>query len=187
MEETLKSRKQEKTVFKSHVQLCQKWLLCQIRQKCKMDIRFSSVQVVDDLKQSQVVGGRDWIPIGASLPRALVMVVRILDYCHNATDTVDKADKVTIFPFYDSLFIVLFWLLKQYVLIVKVLNIKNMTKNNLQNPIPSYITTVNNLRHILPDFSVHITTYTHVYTYKSWLYCQIVCKSLCFSLCILDI
>lgn len=29
-----------------------------------MDVRFSSVQVVGDLKQNQVVGGRDRIPIG---------------------------------------------------------------------------------------------------------------------------
>lgn len=52
-------RRQEKRVFKSHGHLCQRLLRCRIRQKCKIDIKFSSVQVMGDLKQSWVTSGRD--------------------------------------------------------------------------------------------------------------------------------
>ena len=53
-----------------------------------------------------------------------------------------------------------------------------MTENYLHNHIPSFITTVNKLRHILQDFSVHVRPHTHTYTHlllKNWAYCYIVC------------
>lgn len=56
-----------------------------------------------------------------------------------------------------------------------------MTENNLHNPIPSYITIVNNLWYIFQGFSAYMLTHTHTFThllYKSWVYCYVVCKNL---------
>lgn len=57
MEEPLRAEKQEslqnlRSVVSKIVEMSNK-------AKIKMDIRISRVQVVDDLKQSQVMGGRD--------------------------------------------------------------------------------------------------------------------------------
>lgn len=57
MEEPLRAEKQEslqnlRSVVSKIVEMSNK-------AKIKMDIRVSRVQVVDDLKQSQVMGGRD--------------------------------------------------------------------------------------------------------------------------------
>lgn len=68
-----------------------------------MEVRISSVPVMDALSQSWVVGVEaepHWQ--GAYSPETVAAVGRLSDY------TVDKADQVVMFPFYDSLFIVLF-------------------------------------------------------------------------------
>lgn len=56
-ERTLREGKQEKRVIKrSHIQLYQRLLQCQLRQKCEMEVRISSVPVKDALSWSWVVG-----------------------------------------------------------------------------------------------------------------------------------
>lgn len=61
MEEPLRAGKQEslqklRSVISKIVEMSNK-------AEIKMDISVSRVQVVDGLKQSQVMGGRDWIPL----------------------------------------------------------------------------------------------------------------------------